>query len=666
MTAAHANTSIVPTRRHARSPLARLWVPVLAAVTGAAFVSSLAAPGRAWAAAEEYAAKADASPAEIQVDASQAPRGIMTAHLTLPVTAGPLTLVYPKWLPGRHSPAGPLTSLGGPVFKVDGQLLPWRRDSVDLNAFHLDIPAGATQLGVDLEIDTTIAPDGVVQGLETPRTATESLLILEWNQLVLYPAATRSDDLSYRASLRLPAGWKYATALETTAAGADGIRFAPVSLTTLVDSTLLAGRYMRDIALGGSPAVTLHIAADTRVALNMSASTEAHYRRLVREAAALFGATHYDHYEFLWALTDQIMPDGLEHHQSSDDRSPLRALLDDPIRRAEANLLPHEYVHSWNGKYRRPAGLATANYQDPMRGDMLWVYEGLTEYLGDVLAARSGLLTDEEFRGELAHDAAAMQSHTAREWRSLQDTTVAASLLYYQSRNWAARLRRQEDFYQESALLWLEADTLIRRLSKGRRSLDDFCRLFYGPPSTGPEMIPYDFDDVMRALAAVQPYDWAAFWKERLNRLRPEAPLEGLKASGWRLTFSPAPTVMHVAHEADDKDLDLRYSLGFYVDDDQATIGDVIPRSPADAAGASPGSHIIGLNGYKWSKELLQDTLAAPPDPSGKLTLLVQKDDTFETLELRYAGGERYPDLSREPGSVDVLSEIAHPRTPQD
>jgi predicted metalloprotease with PDZ domain len=632
------------------------------AAAGAAMLVNLAAPVPGEAAAEEYAAPAGAPAADIQVDAREAPRGIMSAHLTLPVAAGPLTLVYPKWLPGYHSPAGPLTSLAGPIFKADGQTLPWRRDSVDLNAFHLEIPAGVTQLGVDLEIDTSIAPDGLVQGSEAPRTATESLLILEWNQLLLYPAATRSDDLSYQASVRLPAGWKYATALGTVSAASDGIRFAPVSLTTLVDSTLIAGRYMRDISLGGTPAVTLHIAADTPVALNMSADTESHYRRLVREAAALFGATHYDHYEFLWSLTDQITPDGLEHHQSSDNRSPLRALLDDPIRRAEANLLAHEYVHSWNGKYRRPAGLATANYQDPMLGDMLWVYEGLTEYLSDVLGARSGLLTPDEFRGELAHDAAAMQSHSAREWRPLQDTTVAASLLYYESHNWTARLRRQEDFYQESALLWLEADTLIRRLSKGRRSLDDFCKLLYGPPSTAPEMVPYDFDDVVKALAAVQPYDWAGFWKERLNRLRPEAPLEGLEASGWQLVFTSTPAVMHLAHEADDKDLDLRYSLGFVVDDDQATIGDVIPRSPADAAGASPGSHIMALNGYKWSKELLQDTLGAPADPSGKLTLLVQKDDTFKTLELRYSGGERYPDLAREPGAPDILSQIGQPR----
>jgi predicted metalloprotease with PDZ domain len=610
------------------------------------------------------AAAQGAAVADVTVDAREAPRGIMSAHLELPVTAGSLTLVYPKWLPGRHSPAGPLTSLGGPRFTAGGRVLPWRRDSVDLFAFHLDVPPDVDRVGVDLEIDTSPAPDGVVQGLETPRTATESLLILEWNQLVLYPAGAHSDDLRYRASVKLPAGWKFATALDTASSTADGVSFAPASLTTLLDSTLLAGRYMRDIPLGGAPRVTLHIAADTPVALNMSSETEAHYRRLVREAAALFGATHYNHYDFLYALTDQIMPDGLEHHESSDDRSPLRTLVDDPIRRAEAALLSHEYVHSWNGKYRRPAGLATPNYQEPMIDEMLWVYEGLTEYLGNVLAARSGLFTEEEFRGELAHDAAAMQSHSAREWRSLQDSTISASLLYYQSRNWGARLRRQDDFYQESALLWLEADTLIRHASNGRKSLDDFCKAFYGPPSTAPKVVPYDFEAVVQALNAVQPYDWAGFWTERLNRLRPQAPLEGLKAAGWRLELNSTPSIMHEAHEADDKDLDLRYSLGFYVDDDQATLGDIIPRSPADIAGASPGSHLIALNGYKWSKELLADTLRAPPDASGKITLLVQKDDMFKTLELTYSGGERYPNLVREAAAADVLTQIAHPRTP--
>jgi predicted metalloprotease with PDZ domain len=617
---------------------------LLAAICGAALAQS---PGTA----------------RIEVDAREAPRGIMQAHLQLPVSPGPLRLVYPKWLPGRHSPAGPLTSLGATRIKAAGRELVWHRDPVDMGAFEVEIPAGVTRLDVDLEILTAPAPDGVVQGLETPRTATDSLLILEWNQLILYPAGSRSDDLVYRAAVRLPAGWKFATALRTAESrGAAGPEFEPTSLTTLVDSTLLAGRYMRDIALGGTPAVTLHLAADTPVALNMSAATESQYKRLVREAAALFGATHYDHYEFLWALTDQIMPDGLEHHESSDDRSPLRALLDDPIRRAEANLLPHEYVHSWNGKYRRPAGLATPNYQEPMLDELLWVYEGLTEYLGDVLSVRSGLLTEQEFRDEFARIAAAMDSHSGREWRSLRDSTVAAQLLYYQSRAWAARLRRQDDFYQESALLWLEADTLIRRESKGRKSLDDFCKGFYGGRSTAAQVVPYDFEAVVRALNDVWPHDWAGFWRERLDRLRPGAPLEGLRASGWSLVLNANPSTMHVAHEADDRDLDLRYSLGFYVDDEGAVIGDVIPRSPADLAGASPGSHLVALNGYKWSKELLHDTLSAPPEPSGTLTLLVQKDDAFKTLELKYSGGERYPNLARIAASDDLLGKIAHPR----
>lgn len=599
----------------------------------------------------------------VVVDAHEAPRGIMTAHQRMPVKPGPLTLVYPKWLPGRHSPAGAITSLGGLHFAVDGKPLAWTRDALDMYAFHLAIPAGASTLDIDLESLTLSAPDGVVQGLETPRTATESLLILEWHQMLLYPADSRSDDLTIQPAVRLPSGWKFAAALTRTGSGEAPIEFAPVSLTTLADSTLLAGRYMRDIALGGMPAVTLHLAADTPVALNMSAETEGHYRRLVREATTLFGATHYDRYEFLWALTDQIMPDGLEHHESSDDRSPLRALLDDPVRRAEANLLPHEYTHSWNGKFRRPAGIATPNYQEPMLDEMLWVYEGLTEYLGDVLAARSGLFTMEEFREELGRIASAMQMHHGREWRSLQETTVSAQLLYYQSRGWASRLRRQDDFYQESALLWLEADTLIRRESKGRKSLDDFCKAFYGAPSSGPRLLPYDFDALVAALNAVQPHDWAGFWHDRLNRLRRTAPLEGLADAGWHLALTDTPSVMQLAHEADDRDWDLQASLGFIIDDEGASIDDIVPGSPADLAGAAPGSHLIALNGYKWSKELLQDTLALKTEPGSVLKLLIEKDDMFQTLELKYDGGARYVNLQRTAGSEDLLAKIAKPRT---
>lgn len=603
-----------------------------------------------------------AEAATVEADLREAPRGVIRAHLRLPVSQGPLTLVYPKWLPGRHGPNGPITNVAGPVFHAGGKLIPWRRDDVDMYAFHLEVPAGETTLEADFEVLTALRPDGAVNGLEAPRTATDALLILEWHQVILYPAGADTDRLRYQASVRLPGGWQYATALRTGGAAAADLRFETVSLTTLVDSTLIAGRYLKSFDLGGEPAVRLSVVADGAEALRLTPPIIDRYRRLVTEARSLFGATHYAHYDFLYTLTDQIMPDGLEHHESSDNRSPYRTFLDDDLRRAEANLLAHEYAHSWNGKYRRPEGLATRNYQEPMQGALLWVYEGLTEYLGDVLAVRSGLLTPEEFRSELAHDAGGMQTHSGRAWRNLEDTTIAAQLLYVQGRDWAARLRRQEDFYQESALLWLEADVLIRHASHGARSLDDFCREFYGAPSGAPAVKPYDVDALVLALNRVQPYDWRGFWEERLKRHRPGAPTEGLAGSGWRLEFSAEPEVMHRAHEADEKDSDLRFSLGFYVDDESAAIADIVPASPGDAAGLSPGDKLIAVNGRKWSKDAMHDALA--DTGATVIALLIEKDDRYKTLELRYAGGERYPRLVREAAAEDLLSAIARPRQP--
>jgi predicted metalloprotease with PDZ domain len=602
--------------------------------------------------------------ATLEVDAREASRGILKSHLTLPVAGGPLTLLYPKWLQGRHSPAGPITSLAGPRLRADGKPLAWRRDAVDPYVIYVEIPAGVSRLEADLEVLTVTAPDGIVQGLETPRTATEALAIVEWNQILLYPAGRPTAELPYQASIRLPPGWQFATALHTVESAADGARFASTSLTELLDSTLLAGRFVRTVELGGQPAVRLHVAADRPAALEAAPAVLEHYRNLVREAPALFGATHYREYQFLWALTDQIMPDGVEHHESSDNRSPLHALLDDDIRRAEANLLPHEYTHSWNGKFRRPAGLATPDNQTPFQDGLLWVYEGLTEYLGDVLAVRSGLLTPAEFRDELARIAAQLEVHKGREWRSLQDAVDAAPILYYQDRNWAARLRRQDDFYWEPALLWLEADTLIRRLSHGQRSLDDFCRRFYGGPSTAPEVRPYDFDAVVGALEAVQPYDWRGFWLERLTRTRAGAPLEGLQAAGWRLAFTARPSTMHVAHEVEDHELNLHYSLGLVVGLEGGTLSDVVPGSPADRAGVAPGSRLIAVNGHKLSREVLHEALAVEARDRAALTLLIEKDDEYRTLEVPYAGGERYPSLVREPGTDDLLAAIARPLAP--
>ena len=615
-----------------------------------------------------HPAVAGTAAATLDLDASEAPRGIERAHLVLPVKPGALTLLYPEWLPGEHAPDGPIGSLSGLKFSAGGQALPWHRDSQNMYAFHVKIPAGATALDVSLEV--LAVRDATNPNAD--RTSTESLAIILWNQVLLYPAGSRSDDLQYTARLKLPLGWSFATALPRAAAptgpaaaAGDGFEFRPVSLTTLIDSPVLAGRHFRSFELGGTPSVSLHLAADSEAALNMPEATQAQMRRLVREANALFGATHYGEYHFLWTLSDRIGFEGIEHHESSDNRSAERSLIDDELRSASllSSLLPHEYVHSWNGKYRRPIGLATGNYDTPMRGDLLWVYEGLTEYLGLVLTARSGLASPEDARAGWAEIAALMQAHKGREWRPLADTAVAAQLGYFSPSDWRAWIRGV-DFYRESALLWLGADVLIRSKTNGAKSLDDFCRLFYGAPSGGAKVLPYDFDALVAALDTVLPYDWRGYWTERVGTLEAGAPLDGLAASGWRLTFAAEPSREDKADSALFKQTDLRYSLGFTILDEGAVVSYLIPGSPADQAGMAPGSKIVAVNGRKFSKAVLQDALDGGGPDARAISLLIEKDDEFRTLELHYAGAARYPRLERDAAIPDWLTAIETPRSP--
>jgi predicted metalloprotease with PDZ domain len=604
-----------------------------------------------------------APPASVEVDAREAPRGIERVHLVLPVKPGKLTLLYPKWLPGEHSPDGPIAGLSGLKFSSNGQSIAWQRDADNMYAFHLNVPAGSSTLDVAFEVD---AIRGATDN-NTDRTSTESLALILWNQLVLYPAGAQSDDLQYKARLRLPTGWSFGTALPPLNTAGDTTQFAEVSLTTLIDSPVLSGRHFRTVSLGGAPAVYLHLAADSEAALDISPASTAQLRKLVQEAAALFGATHYNEYHFLWTLSDQIGFEGIEHHQSSDNRSAERSLIDEELRRSASvsGLLSHEYVHSWNGKYHRPVGLATGNYDAPMRGELLWVYEGLTEYLGMVLDARSGFASLEDARDQWADVAAGLQASKGREWRPLADTAVAAQLGYYQAEGWRARTR-STDFYAESAMLWLEADALIRTTTHGAKSLDDFCRLFYGPPSTSPKVVSYDFNDIVKALNAVMPYDWRDFWTLRLNRVRSDAPLEGLTASGWHLTFTQEPTAVEKGESALKKNTDLSYSLGFVLKEEGAVISTVVPGTPADAAGIAPDSNLIAVDERKYSKDVLADALKAGGTEPRAIRLLIEKDDTFKTVELLYAGHERHPHLERDASVPDLLTAILSPRSAAD
>jgi predicted metalloprotease with PDZ domain len=599
--------------------------------------------------------------ASVEVDARDAPRGIEHVHLVLPVKPGKLTLLFPKWLPGDHAPDGPVAGLSGLKFSAHDHAIEWQRDADNMYAFHLTVPPRSHSLDVIFEID---AEAGATDN-NAVRTSTDSLAIVLWNQLVLYPAGVPSDDLQYMARLRLPSGWSFGTALPQISSAADSTQFAAVSLTALIDSPVLAGRHFKTLQLADTPPVYLHLAADSEAALDISNATTAQLRKLVQEAAALFGATHYSEYHFLWTLSDQIVSDGIEHHQSSDNRSAERSLIGDEIMRASSlvDLLPHEYVHSWNGKYRRPIGLATGNYDAPMHGELLWVYEGLTQYLGMVLSARSGLASLSDARDTWANTAAWLETRKGREWRPLVDTAIAAQLGYTQARGWQPRTRAL-DFYTESAMLWLEADTLIRGTTRGAKSLDDFCRLFYGPPSSAPKVVPYNFTDVVQALNSVMPYDWRGFWTVRLNRLRAHAPLEGLAASGWRMTFGAEPSAVQKAEAALLKRTDLYYSLGFTLKDDGAVIADVVPGTPADAAGIAPGSYLIAVDGRRYSKDVLEDALKAGGTETRTLQLLIQKDDFFNTIDLRLAGHARYPQLERDASVADLLTAIMSPRTP--
>jgi predicted metalloprotease with PDZ domain len=595
----------------------------------------------------------------ISVDATSAPRKIFHAKLKIPANPGDLTLYYPKWIPGEHAPDGPVIDLAGLKFTASGKTLKWRHDLLDGFTIHVDVPAGENEINAELDF---LSPATFEGGFSAGSSATDKMAVISWNQVLLYPKGWKSDDLTYVAALKLPAGWKYGTPLpiaSTKLTGENGdtqITFQPASLTTLVDSPVITGEFLKVVKLADDPLVEMDVAADSAAALAPPQEVWDHYKNLVEQANKLFGAHHYRDYHFLFSLSDHVAHFGLEHHESDDSRIDERGLVDDTARKMEASLLPHEYVHSWNGKYRRPAGLATPDYQQPMQDDLLWVYEGLTNYLGTVLTARSGLLTPEQARDDLGLTAAALDHTPGRAWRNLQDTADAAPELYFSPRAWES-WRRSVDFYEEDTLNWLWADVIIRQQSNGKKTLDDFCKLFHGAPSTGPMVKTYTFDDVVSALNQVVPYDWRGFWTERLTNHGPGAPLGGIEGSGWKLVYDEVPSEMERGSESSGRVNGGAYSIGLDLRED-GTITDTIEGMPAALAGIGPGMKLIAVNGRQYSADVLRDALRAGKSSTAPLELLVENTDYFKTYKLDYHGGERYPHLVRDESKPDLLSEI--------
>lgn len=594
----------------------------------------------------------------LAVDATDAPRDLFHARLVLPVSAGPLTLYYPEWIPGEHGPTGPIVNLAGPRITAAGKPVAWRRDDVDMYAFHVEVPQGVSSIEIALDYLGPVREEG----FSSASSATQQLAMISWNQLLLYPQGKPPRELMYAASLRLPAGWKFASALEVASQTGEVIEFKPVALNMLIDSPVLSGAHFRSVPLASeiNPPHRLDLAADSDAALELSDDVIAQYSQLVREAGALYGARHYRHYDFLLSLSDHVAHFGLEHHQSSDDRLRERVFVDGNLYASGASLLPHEFTHSWNGKYRRPAGLATANFQEPMKGELLWVYEGLTQYLGVILSARSGLWTPEQLRQQLAITTAQLDTTSGRTWRPLRDTAITAQILFGAPSEWQA-WRRSVDFYDEGTLLWLEVDTTIRELTKGRRSMNDFCRLFFGGADTGPELKTYTFDDVVNTLNQVAAHDWRAFLNTRLDSTAARAPMGGIEHGGWKLVYSETESPVFLAIETVDRLTDVRYSLGMVIREPEATLRDVLPDSPAWQAGIGPGMKLLGVNGTAYSPTVLHEAIRAAKKGSQPIQLLLQNGAFQSTYSVNYHAGEKYPDLERIPNAPDMLGEIIKP-----
>ncbi len=593
------------------------------------------------------------TPIELSVDAGDASRRLLHVHMVVPVTTGRLRLSYPKWIPGEHSPTGPVADLVDLRVVATGKTIPWRRDPVDMYSFSVEVPGGVTSVDVFFDF---ISPPGT-SGFTAGASTTSEMTVVSWNELLLYPEGKSSDAVQFKVTLKVPPGWRYGTALPIASETGDTIEFKPAPLTTLVDSPVIAGRHFRTIELTPPPTPHyLHLAADSAEALNLTPALIESYKQLVAETGALFGARHYRGYHFLVSLSDHVSHFGLEHHESSDNRIPEFAMVDEVPRLIQAGLLPHEMIHSWNGKYRRPAGLATPDYQKPMEGDLLWVYEGLTTYLGDILTPRSGLEQPEHFRQSLALSAASLDQSPGRRWRPLADTARAAQILYGSRSDWG-NLRRSVDFYPEGSLIWLEADVIIRGRSGGARSLDDFCRRFFGGVSGPPELKTYTLDDVVTGLNAVEPYDWRRFFEERVNRVSDHAPLGGITGAGWRLVYRDELPSLLKEVEEERKTVDVRFSLGLSLRED-GTIDDVLKGSPADLAGLSPTGQLLAVNGRQFTAKALRFSIRAAKETAEPIELIVKAGERYKVHHAVCRTGERYPALERDESKPDLLSEI--------
>jgi predicted metalloprotease with PDZ domain len=589
---------------------------------------------------------------QIHVDATDLAHRVFRVRETIPVQGGPLTLLYPQWLPGVHGPAGPIDKLAGLVITAGGKTLPWTRDTLQPHAFHLDVPQGAASIEVQFQF---LSPQNKEQGRVV---MTPEMLNLQWNTVSLYPAGYYANRIQAQASATYPAGWQAASAMEIASTNGHTITYKPIDFDDLVDSPVFAGKYFKriDLTSGASPPVYMDVVADEARLLEIKQEQLKPYQELVRQMTLLYGAHHYDHYDFLFALSDKMSGIGLEHHRSSEDGIAADYFTEPEKNLERTGLLPHEYNHSWNGKYRRGADLATPSFNVPMRDSLLWVYEGQTRFWDHVLPARVGLWNAEQTNDMMALMAADMTKGRPglNTWRSVQDTTNDP-VMHEAGGSVFQSYQARFDYYPAAAMIWLDVDGKLRELSQGKRSIDDFCRAFFGVGDGKYNVNPYTFEDIVKTLNGVVPYDWATYLRQRLDG---HDVLDGaLGAHGWKLVYNDQPSVAVKSMEAGRKVVNLTYSLGLTIGKD-GEIGDVLWDGPAFKAGVAPGMKLIAVNGKEYSA----DTVKNAVKDKGPIELLVKNFDEYQTLAVDYHDGLKYPHLERVQGTADTLGLLMAPR----
>jgi predicted metalloprotease with PDZ domain len=585
----------------------------------------------------------------LKIDATDLDRAIFRVEQVIPVAQpGRMTLLVPQWLPGNHAPRGQIEKIVGLTFRTNGKVIPWTRDPVDVFAFHLDVPSGARVIEARFQFASATAAD---QGRVV---VTQEMLNLQWEAVSLYPAGYFTRQIPVTASVTYPRGWQAATALRPSATSGNTVTYATVSYEVLQDSPVFAGRHYRKDDLGHG--VALHTVADTPRELVVSEDILGLHRVMVDQAIKLFGARHYDHYDFLHAITDRMGGIGLEHHRSSENQNEPGYFIDWAGSLTDHNLLPHEFVHSWNGKFRRPADLWTPDFKTPMRDSLLWVYEGQTQFWGHVLEARSGMTSKQDKLDALATIAARLDTLPGRQWRPLIDTTNDPVISARRPKGWAS-FQRSEDYYNEGMLIWIEADAIIRRGTGNARGMDDFARAFFGMNDGDWGQVTYTFDDVVRTLNGVLPYDWNAFLTERLTRIGTGAPLGGFERSGYTLVYTDTPTNFAKVQMKTSKTLDLSWSLGLTMGKN-AKIAGVVWEGPAFRAGVAVGAEVVAVNGAPYSDEVIKNAITSAKGGNAPIRLILKTDTRVRDVEVIWTGGHRYPRFEKAgtaDGPLDLL-----------